>query len=140
MCARTKGTQTCRYIHKPCLCFVFCLQSTCVHERFFFIVSGSQLIVLHGDCVNSDRVAAVKPTHEWLTCSVAMPLIRGASFSGQPWGAYPPRGTARTSVASSNRTGHSCQDGTVFAAWSARIPGTSMALRLPLYIFCVVPM
>ena len=58
------------------------------------------------------------------TCSVATPLTRGVSSSGQAWGAYPPRDTAHTSADSSNRTCHSCRDGTVFAAWSARIPGT----------------
>ena len=57
------------------------------------------------------------------TCSVAMPLSRGVSFSGRPWGVYPRRDTAHTSVASSNRTCHSCQHGTVFAARSAHIPG-----------------
>ena len=68
-----------------------------------------------------------------LTCSMAMPLIRGVSFSSHAWGAYPPCDTAHTSVASSNRTCHSCQHGTVFAARSARIPGTLMASQLPLW-------
>ena len=43
---------------------------------FFPIVSGSQLIVLHGDCVNSDCVAAVKLAHEWPGVYILQPWPR----------------------------------------------------------------
>ena len=48
----------------------------CARERFFLIVSGSQLIVLRGDCVNRDRAAVTKLAHEWSGVYILQPLSR----------------------------------------------------------------
>ena len=60
-----------------------CVHSTCIRECFFLTVSGSQLIVLRGDCVNSDRVAVTKFAHEWPGVCILQPWPRYISCRGR---------------------------------------------------------